>query len=508
VSQNLANQSSRTVGWLAWTGASRVILLFGNIVSVVVLARLLTPDDYGVFAIAMVFLNVGKSAFTSGGMSSTIIQRASLTTSHIRNAFTGMITTRLVFAVVLWFGADLCAEFFEMPQLVDILRVVCGILVINAVTLVSTALLRRRKEFRKLATIEVVATILGNTAVAIALAAAGFGVWSLVIAQVTLTLTSAALAYNAVRFNPLPLIDSHMRDLFGLGAGFSIGSGFNRIAILADNLIVGRVLGADALGIYSRAYRLLTIPVNILGSTAMQVLFPVMSGINKGEHVENERERMRRGYLRALALAAMITGPLSVLIVHSAEGFVLLALGDQWDAAVFPLQVLFVCLAFRIGMKIVSVIPMALGRVRDMIMRQVVFASLVVGGALLGTRWGVDGVAVAVSTAIFITFMLNAQVANRLVDVSFISFARAHLHAFLLSSLLLGVLVLGQQFVWHDVATIWVFPIEAAVAGLLFYGSCHLGGRWLLGPEGAWLLDELRRRVPGRLRSLVPVVRA
>jgi hypothetical protein len=136
-----------------------------------------------------------------------------------------------------------------------------------------------------------------------------------------------------------------------------------------------------------------------------------------------------------------------------------------------------------------------------------VFASLVVGGALLGTRWGVDGVAIAVSIAILLTFLLNAKVANRLIDVTFFSFARAHAHGALLATFILVVLIAGERFVWYDVGVVWHFPIEAAVTGVIIYATCFVRPRWFIGEDGIWLLGELRRRAPSKLRGLVPAVR-
>ena len=496
-----------TIGLLAWSSASRVVLLFTSIGSVMVLARLLTPEDYGLYAAAMIFINIGTSSFADGGFPSAIIQRPILTTPHVRNAFTGTLMLNIVAAGAIWAGAGLVADFFNMPPLETILQVASVIVVLNSVSAISTALIRRRKRFRALALIEVSASVLGSTAVAITLALAGFGVWALVVSQVTFAMSKAILTYRVAWFNPLPMISSHMRDLFRIGAGYSFGALFNVIANFADNIIVGRLLGADALGIYSRAYRLLSIPVTLIGTSSNQVLFPIMAGLNKNFVATDDIRRMRRGHLRAVGLVMLVAGPLSALIIHSADSFILLMLGDQWGAAVVPTQILFACLSLRIGMKIVGIVPMAMGRVFPLVTRQIVFATLVVAGALIGSRWGLEGVSAAVSFAFFVTYLLTASFANRLIDVSWSMFARAHANGLLLAMSVYGVLFAGGRLAWVDVPALWQFPIEAAVAGLVVLILCLVAPKWFLGSDGLWLVDEVRRRAPAKLRGLIPVFR-
>ena len=501
-------QSSRALGLLAWSGASRVVLLLTSIGSVMILARLLTPEDYGLYAAAMIFINIGTSPFADGGFPSAIIQRPILTTPHVRNAFTGTLILNVVAAIAIWAVSGPAADFFSMPSLKAILQVMIVIVLLNAITATSTALIRRRKRFRTLAFIEVSSSIIFSTAVAIALALAGFGVWSLVISQLTLAISMAVLTFTAGRFNLLPLISTHMRELFRIGAGFSAGSMFNRIANFADNVIVGRALGADALGIYTRAFRLLTIPVTVIGTSSNQVLFPVMAGLNKEVVAGNDKGRMRRGHLRAISLIMLAGAPLSALIIHGADGFILLMLGDQWTAAIVPTQILFACLSFRIGMKVVGIVPMAMARVFPLVIRQAAFATMVVVGAMVGLRWGLEGVSVAVSLAFLITYLLTADLANRLIDVSWPMFARAHANGLLLAVCLYGVLFAGGRLVWLEVPILWQFPIEAVVAGLITVCLCSVAPKLFLGSDGIWLVNEVRRRAPARLRGLIPVIRA
>jgi PST family polysaccharide transporter len=499
VNHSRGKASSKTISWMAWTGASRVILLFVSIASVAVLARLLTQEDYGIFTAALIFVSIAQSGFVQGGFPAAIIQRQELTNEHIRNAYTGSLVIHIVAAAAIFLAADLIAEFFAMPALALVLQVMCLTVVIDPLLSMSRALLQRRKRFRIMATSDVITTIIANTVVAIALAYAGFGVWALVIANVTLSVLQTAVAFGWARFNPIPFISSHMRDLLSVSLGFSLAGALSIVSNNAARFIIGRVLGADALGVFSRANRVLAFPVMVLGSS--NVLFPVMAGMN------DDRERVARGYLRANALCALAALPLTVLLVHGAEAFIFLLLGERWMDAAVPTQILAMTLVFGLGIKMATVVFMALGKPAEIVTRQIAFASVITVGSIAGSRWGINGVCVAVLVANVTCFFLSIHLANRLLDIAWMRFARTFLPALLLALPILLVLILGHAFIWHDAPKYLVFPIEAVVSGAVFYVLCLIWPDHVLGSDGLWLLSEVRSRVPGPLRRLIPARR-
>ena len=481
---------------MAWVSGGRVILMVVSVASVAILARLLTLEDYGIFAAAMIFIGIVQSGMVQGGFPTAVIQRQDLTTLHIRNAFTGMLILHLLVAALIWFGADAIAAFFDMPALVDIMRVLCLSILLNPFLALSSALLKRRKRFRFLTITDLISTIFASTAVAIALAWAGFGVWALVTASITSTVVRTAMMFAAARFNPIPVITRHMRDLLKLSLGMSLVGALMVLSGQAAKFVIGRALGADALGLFNRANRLVDFPKTLLGSP--QVLFPVMADMN------DDKERLARGYLRSIALCALAAGPLTVLLCHAADGLVALLLGSQWVEAVGPTAILSLTLVLMLSSRVATVVFMALGTVRELIVRQTLFTALIIAGSVIGTRWGLEGVCVAVVIAYALSYALAIVLANRLLETSWRRFARANLPGLLLALPVLVALVLGNTFVWSDVPAIFRFLIEAAVTGLIIYGACFIKPIWFLGPDGIWLVQEVRRRVPNPLRRLIP----
>lgn len=494
------NTSSRMIGWMAWVASARVIMMVLGLATVAVLARLLTPEDYGVFAAAMIFVGIATSGLVQGGFPMALIQRRELLDLHVRNAFTGALLSHGFVLALIWVGSSSIAEFFSMPALSDILKAMCLIVIVNPVLAISMAMLRREKKFRIVALAEIGSSIFSTTGVAIALAYAGFGVWALVIANIALAITRSTIMFWFARFNPLPIITSHMRDILSISMGFSVAGA---LAVLSDNgakFIVGKALGADALGIFSRANRVVDIPLTLIGSS--NVLFPVMSELN------NDRTRMGRGYLRAIALCSLAAAPLMVLVYHGAEGLVLLLLGERWTLAIMPTAILSMTIVFGLNLKVANVVFMALGRVKETIIRQAVFAIAIVAGSIVGSQYGVSGVCVAVVLTYATCCLLCMHLSNRLLDVGWLDIARAVLPAILLALPVLGALILGESFIWGDVQKNLQFPLEAATVGLVGYAACLLKPSWFLGPDGIWLLSEVRRRMPPILRRLIPDMRA
>jgi PST family polysaccharide transporter len=488
--------SSQAIRWMAWSGAGRILNMFVSIASVAVLARLLTQEDYGVFAAAMIFIGIVKSGLVQGGFPTAVIQRQDLTTLHIRNAFTGILLIHLVAAVLIWVGSGSIAEFFDMPQLAMILKVMCLIVLVNPVLSISLALLRRRKRFRLLAITDLLSSVFANTAVAIGLAWAGYGVWALVISTITWTVAQTVIAFAVARFNLIPVITSHMRDLLHISMGFTVGGALAVVTDHAAKFVTGRILGADALGVFGRANRILDFPMTLLSST--HVLFPVMADVN------DDRLRMGRGYLRAIALCSLVAIPLTVLVWHASEGLILLLLGERWTDAVEPTAILSLTLVFGLGFKVATVVFMALGKVKAIVVRQGLFALLITAGSVIGSRWGIEGVCVAVLLTYAACYVLGVQMSNTLLAVTWRAFAKANLPAVLLALPVLGFLVAGETFVWGDVQKNLQFPIEAIVTGITVYAVCLAKPAWFLGPDGTWLLLEIRQYVPARLRILIP----
>jgi O-antigen/teichoic acid export membrane protein len=422
--------SHRTVGALSWmfVNASGQIAL--QITVLAVLARLVAPDQFGLVA-ATVILITFSEIISDCGIGAALIQRAKVTDEHIRTAFT--LTALLSIAVWLCVvvGAPAIASFFRLPALTPLIRVGGLAFVIRSLT-VGDFLLARRMQFRALAMIEL-ASYAGYAAVAVVLAARGWGAWALVDGQVAAAAIYTGLLWVVVPHPRRPCLDGDaVHDLVSYGGGQFLGRIGNWFAMQGDNFVVGRTLGADALGLYGRSYAMMSLPANLFGQVANEVLFPAMAS------VQHDREKLRVAFRHSSAVLALLALPASIVVAMLGDETVRVLLGPSWVALETAFSVMVFGMFFRTSYKLSDSLARATGAVYRRAWRQGVYAAAVVGGAFIGHWWGIRGVAFGVLAAVVVNFVLMAHLALELIDMSWSSFAGAHAPALLVT----GVLVL------------------------------------------------------------------
>jgi PST family polysaccharide transporter len=271
------------------------------------------------------------------------------------------------------------------------------------------------------------------------------------------------------------------------GGGFTIARIGNYLSGEADNLVVGRFLGAEALGLYSRAYYLMSVPASLFGQVLDRVLFPAMA------KVQHDRRRLGLAFKRGIAVTALTILPLSVALLLLAPELIRVLLGPRWSEAIVPFQILVVGMLFRSSYKLSDSLARATGAVYRRAWRQILFAILIAVGAYLGQKWGLAGVALGVMLAITVNFMLMAQLSLRLADLTWGSVWAAHIPALRLS-LVLGVVI----WIITDLLRNWggspgmillTAGASASAVGLVLLR--YLPREFVLGNEGVWMWETL-----------------
>ena len=269
-----------------------------RILVLIVLARLLEPREFGLVGAAMVVIN-STLMFAQLGLRPSLVQRPTLAPRHLHTAFTTSIILGGFFGLLLILAAPLIASFFRLEQLRPIIRVIALIFPIYSLTFVAEAMLARELRFRLLATVNIISYLVGFGMVGISLALLGFGVWALIAARLA---SAATLATALLLVQPHPKRPrwdwQSFKELMAFGGGFTLARIFNSLAKQGDNLVVGRFLGAEALGLYGRAYQLLVFPVSLFGNVLDKVLFPSMAKI------QNDPKRLELVFRRGVALIA------------------------------------------------------------------------------------------------------------------------------------------------------------------------------------------------------------
>ena len=400
----------------------------------------------------------------------------------MRAAFTISGGLGFVLGGVVWLAAPSLAAFYRMPAVEPVFRGIALLFPIDGLNTVGESLLTRQLRFRLFVALDVGSYILGYACIGVLLAWLGFGVWALVAANLAQVTLRTIAMYAATRHAVRPSLDLRAsRDLLSFGFGHSLAQLALVLSQQGDNLVVGRWLGPAALGIYGRAYSLMVMPATVFGKIVNRVLFPVMS------QVQDERERLAGAYERALAIVALISLPVSAILWVVAPEFIPALLGPRWGAAVLPFR-LFTCgLFFRMSSKISDACTKAAGAVYSRALFQGVYAGLVLIAALLGQRWGLGGVAVAVSVAMGVNWAMMAWLGRSVTGLSWARFVRAQMPGLAFATLI-GAAVAGTVQATR-VAHLGALPVLLAgglTAGAVVCAAWWLQSDVLLGPHGTW----------------------
>jgi O-antigen/teichoic acid export membrane protein len=422
---------------VVWTATSRVLQQLFRIAVTAVLARLLVPEDFGVVGMALIFTGL-VALVNEFGLSSAIIQRTEVSQEHLCSAFWVNVMTGLA----VWGIAAACSpaisRFFESSLVAPVVSVSSFGFVLGSISIVHRALLVRNLQFGKVAAVDIGGTIANGTA-SVILALLGMGVWSLVLGSLLGNAVSSAVLWVLSGWRPRFLLRwNTFKELLRFGA-YVMGA---RVLTYAgdnlDNLIVGKLLGPASLGYYSLAYRLMDFPRRNLASIVTTVTFPAFS------RIQEEDVRLRKGYLKTIAVISLVTFPLLTGLVFLAPEFVQVVYGPQWEPAVLPLQAMCVAGLFYSVATTTGSIFLSKGRSDLSLLLNA--ARIIALGlfALAGVRWGIVGVAVAISVYATVFTLVFQIVANRLIRLSMGAYFRSLRPAFVGSSIL-GVVVLALR---------------------------------------------------------------
>ena len=412
------NLRQRTLTGLGWTGATRLLGQTIQLAATVVLARLLSPKEYGLLGMVLVF--TGFATFVADmGLGASIIQRSTVSDRHLNSVFWLNVATGMLLTGLLALAAPLIASFYDEPQLRMLTVVIALNFVFGSLNVVQIALLDKSLNFRTKFWIETVSSLTSGI-VALTLALAGAGVWSLVGQSLTQTIVRVLMMWAQSSWRPALAFDfSAIRELLHF-SGHLVG--FGAIVYWSQNidkLIIGRWIGSSALGIYSLADKLMRMPLYNVTDVTTSVMFPALSTI------QDDVEAVRRAYLRAVRMISLITFPMMLALSVLAEPAVLVVYGSKWRASIVILQLLCFAGMAQSIYNTAGWLYLSQGRT-DVLFRMGLYTTTVrVIGVLIGAHWGLMGVAWAyvIGGYVFICYPTWAR-AGRLVNLSFTTLLR------------------------------------------------------------------------------------
>lgn len=457
-----------------WSSIDRFTTQGIQFVFSILIARLLSPSDYGVVAMLGIFLAVSQT-FVDSGFGVALIRKIDRTDTDFSTVFYFNIAVGLFFYAVLWLASPYIAAFYDIPLLEDVTKVVALTLVFSSFSGVQSAKLTIAIDFKTGAKISVTVTLLSG-AVGLWMAYRGYGVWALVVQSVSGSLMRTALLWLFVRWMPKLVFSwRSFREMFSFGSKLLTSRLLDTVYNNVYTLVIGRCFSSATLGVYSRADSLAQYPSFNLTSVLQGVTFPVLCSI------QNEPERLADIYKRFLRLSAFVVFPLMVGLAAVADPLIRLLLTDRWVGAIYLLQI--VC--FAMMWYPIHAINLNLLQVKgrsDFFLKLEVIKKIQGVIVLCATiPLGIVAMCYGRIFGSLLSLVWNTYYTRKLIGYGYWAQMRDLLHI-LVHALVMGVIVWG---VVQWTGPLWLQLVAGIVAGAIYY------------TVGAYLLrfDELRELV-------------
>jgi len=478
---DLGTTAARAVVWNYASFASGKVLV---LVTMAVLARLLGPEEFGIVGFATLvtaYLAVLKDL----GLGAAVIQRRSNVEDAAQTVFVLNLVIGVVLTTITILGAPLVASFFREPLVTPLLRVLGFTFVLESLGSMHVVLMKRNLEFRRML-IPDVGRSLVKGAVAIVTAATGFGVWALVWGQLAGVMAAVVLSWIVFPWRPSFRFERRLLpSLARFGGPLLVTNIQYAIWANLDYLVVGRMLGDAALGVYTLAYRLPELLIQSVWRVLAQAMFPIFS------RIQDDKEALKRGFLATIRYTQIAIVPLSVGMFLTAEPLVEFMFGDQWSAAIPLLRVMAIfSLIGSIGVNVGDVYK-AIGRPGLLAKLSMIELGILVPALLYGAKFGIVGVAWAHAVVATIDTVVRLVFARFVIGVSIRDVAKELIPSF-------GA---GAWLVAATLPVLWLTASSSAlttvVAATATGSIAYFGALWRLDQRSVLRIFQwlgLRRR--------------
>lgn len=475
---------SKTLKGAIWTLLERLGTQVIGFVVTIVLARLLSPTDYGVIGMLAVFMSISQM-FIDFGFGSALIRKKDRTDVDFSTVFWFNLISAVFFYSILFFAAPSVADYYRMPILVNVLRVIGLNLIIHALYTIQSTRLTAAVNFKPQAKVAVMSCILSGV-VGITLAYFGFGPWALVGQQLSAAIFSGSLYWTFSGWRPAFVFSvSAFKELFGFSSKIVAAGLLHTIYTNISPLIIGRKYTAADLGFYSRADTLAALPGGIFQGTLGRVVFPILSSI------QDDEARLRAAYNKYLRLMTSLVAPSMLLLAACAKPLIVLLIGEKWLPCVPYLQLL------AIGWMIDPIILVNLnilyvkGRSDIVLKLEIIKKTIAIAIVVAAVQYGVLWLCVGRVIYGYIALALNLHYCGPFIGMSFFrqmrEVAPIYLAAFFAAGLALTLSSISSIAI--------VSLIVAGASGALLYLLLAWAFKFDLVSEGVQILKKVRNRV-------------
>lgn len=459
MSESLANKTVKGVSWSFIDSiSSQGISFFVGLV----LARLLTPEDYGLIGIITIFISVFNSIVDSG-FSSALVRKTNATERDYNTVFVLNMVVSIILCLALYFSASLISDFFERPQLDALLKVMSCIVVINAFAIIQRTLLVKRIDFKTQTKISLISSIISGV-VGIGMALYGYGVWALAGQQISRQLLNTVFLWIYAQWYPrFQFSMQNFKELFGFGWKLLVSGLIDTIWREIYQVIIGKCYSPATLGQYTRAHQFSSICSSNLTIIIQRVSYPVLSSI------QDDKIRLKAGYKRIIKITMLITFTLMLGMAGSAESLIRVLVGDQWLPAVPYLQI--ICLQMMLyplhalNLNMLQVQGRSDLFLKLEIIKKIVAIAPLLLGIFIGIYWMLIG---SVLTGFF-SYYLNAYYSGPALNYSIKEQIKDIFPSFYIA-LIMALIVYAMSFI--PISSFILFPIQVIFGAIITIGLC------------------------------------
>jgi O-antigen/teichoic acid export membrane protein len=407
------NLSSKGISAVFWGGFGSLMRAGLQIGTQIILARLLGPSEYGVFAIASIVLSFSRF-FSDVGISYGLIQKKTVSDDDIRYVFTWQLVMGSVVAIAVYLLAEPLSHFFHEPRIIDVLRVASVICLIGALTSPSMNLLKRELDFKAIQTSQVAAYICGYIVVGVPLALAGFQVWALIGAFITNELMNLVMMYRRTR-HPIGIRFKPEEDSGLLVYGIRVFATniLNWIISNIDRVIIGRAFPAREVGLYSVSYNLVSSPTLMVISVVQSALFSTSA------RVQDDFERLRRALLTMIGAVTLLLFPVFAGMAAVSDTLLLALYGESWVGATELLRPVALAMPLYLLLGMATPLLWVSGQTQKEFTIQIPIALGFVAAAGIASQFSMEAVAWTVFGMYFCRAFVIVSVTCRALHLSF-----------------------------------------------------------------------------------------
>lgn len=453
---------NRAIRGAAWVGLSQAGGRFISFLVTAVLARFLTPDDFGLIGMVLIFSGFA-SLFNEMGFRAALIQKQDVNEGHFSSVFWFNIIVSILLMLLMTLSAPLIADFFKKTELAQLVRLLSLTFLIGSPVIVMRAQFAKELNFRGLSIIQLIAAAASGV-LGVSLALLGYGVYALVGQLLGSAACYTILIWVYSDWRPRWLFSwSAIRELMGFSIGVIGGNSLNYWVRNADKLLIGKFLGAANLGLYSMAYTIMSLPMSQITTVLAKVMFPTLSVI------QAHRGRTRMIYLRSIAVIGLLAFPAMLGLIVVADDFVIAIFGEQWQEMIPTLRLLCLGGLLQSVNSTVGWIYKSQGR-SDIQFWWILFNGILTFIAVgIGINWGINGVAIAYAVRIFLTTWLNFYIPGRLINMSFGDVAKALLPQLLIAIVMAVILAYSTSVIPETWPHILRLGVLIAIGSFVFF---------------------------------------